>query len=265
MGHDQQISMVTAAEVRQWLASNLESVDLTTTSERMVIQQMVSELGDGASHHRAVAKEEITAYINSLAEEPATGSAAPAAEAATEADEDDNDFEEPASSKSKRKAKSASEAKPAKKGKLAAEPAAGTEDVEAPDEVPFNLSNNRKAGISDFKGTHYCNIREYYEKDGKQLPGKKGISLPQEQFLKLEQHAQELTEALTDKNDGFSVALSNKRKASISSFSNKWGVDIREWYEKDGEEKPGKKGIFLNPEQWHILAKGMNKLADAFP
>ena len=48
--------MVTAAEVRQWLASNLESVDLTTTSERMVIQQMVSELGDGASHHRAVAK-----------------------------------------------------------------------------------------------------------------------------------------------------------------------------------------------------------------
>lgn len=80
-------------------------------------------------------QEEITAYINSLAEEPATGSAAPAAEAATEADEDDNDFEEPASSKSKRKAKSASEAKPAKKGKLAAEPAAGTEDVEAPDEV----------------------------------------------------------------------------------------------------------------------------------
>ena len=30
-------------------------------------------------------------------------------------------------------------------------------------QVPFNLSNNRKAGISDFKGTHYCNIREYYE------------------------------------------------------------------------------------------------------
>ena len=48
--------MVTANEVRQWLASNLESVDLSKTSERMVIQQMVSELGDGASQHRAVAK-----------------------------------------------------------------------------------------------------------------------------------------------------------------------------------------------------------------
>ena len=30
-------------------------------------------------------------------------------------------------------------------------------------QVPFNLSNNRKADVSDFKGTYYCNIREYFE------------------------------------------------------------------------------------------------------
>ena len=53
-------------------------------------------------------------------------------------------------------------------------------------------------------------FQKVLQKDGKQLPGKKGISLPQEQFLKLEQHAQALTEALRDQNDSFSVALSNK-------------------------------------------------------
>ena len=53
-------------------------------------------------------------------------------------------------------------------------------------------------------------LEKLLQKDGKQLPGKKGISLPQEQFLKLEQHAQQLTEALRDQNDSFSVALSNK-------------------------------------------------------
>ena len=30
-------------------------------------------------------------------------------------------------------------------------------------QVPFNLSKNRKADITEFHGTHYCNIREYYE------------------------------------------------------------------------------------------------------
>lgn len=29
------------------------------------------------------------------------------------------------------------------------------------------------------------NIREYYEKDGQQLPGQKGISLPEEQWTRL--------------------------------------------------------------------------------
>jgi hypothetical protein len=44
------------------------------------------------------------------------------------------------------------------------------------------LSSTRRADVSVFKGKQYVGIREYYEKDGKQLPGKKGISLPADQF-----------------------------------------------------------------------------------
>lgn len=36
------------------------------------------------------------------------------------------------------------------------------------------LSKNRFASVSEFKGKKYVNIREYYEKDGKSLPTKKG-------------------------------------------------------------------------------------------
>ena len=35
------------------------------------------------------------------------------------------------------------------------------------------LSRTRRIGISSFKGNTMVNIREYYEKDGAMLPGKK--------------------------------------------------------------------------------------------
>lgn len=94
-----------------------------------------------------------------------------------------------------------------------AKPAAAGGD----DHLICELGNNRRVSVSTFKGkasslallspslspsilsmlelvTHkstrhallraqaYVNIREYYEKDGQQLPGKKGIALTAEQF-----------------------------------------------------------------------------------
>ncbi|QSZ31721.1 hypothetical protein DSL72_001288 [Monilinia vaccinii-corymbosi] len=43
----------------------------------------------------------------------------------------------------------------------------------------------RKLELSDFKGQTLINIREFYEKDGKLLPGKKGISLTIDQYKNL--------------------------------------------------------------------------------
>lgn len=48
--------------------------------------------------------------------------------------------------------------------------------------LPQQLSNKRRIGISQFKNTTFINIREYYEKDGEMLPGKKGISLTVAQY-----------------------------------------------------------------------------------
>ena len=50
--------------------------------------------------------------------------------------------------------------------------------------------------ISEFRGRKLIDIREYYEKNGEMLPGKKGISLSVEQWKKLLQIADEVNRAI---------------------------------------------------------------------
>jgi len=49
----------------------------------------------------------------------------------------------------------------------------------------WELGNKRQISLSEFRGKVLVDIREWYEKDGKKLPGKKGISLTSDQWHKL--------------------------------------------------------------------------------
>lgn len=46
--------------------------------------------------------------------------------------------------------------------------------------------------------------------------------------------------------------LGNKKFVDVREFKGKIYVDIREYYEKDGEMRPGKKGISLSTEHWEV-------------
>lgn len=50
--------------------------------------------------------------------------------------------------------------------------------VDANGDKFWELSKMRRVTISSFRGKTLVNIREYYEKDGQELPGKKVLRLP---------------------------------------------------------------------------------------
>ncbi|XP_028162260.1 RNA polymerase II transcriptional coactivator [Ostrinia nubilalis] len=47
--------------------------------------------------------------------------------------------------------------------------------------------------------------------------------------------------------------LQGKKLVKVREFKGKVYVDVREFYEKNGDLLPGKKGISLTPEQWRKL------------
>jgi hypothetical protein len=46
-------------------------------------------------------------------------------------------------------------------------------------------------------------------------------------------------------------------RAQVSEFKGRWGVDIRETYDKDGVAAPGKKGAPVLLQQEDLLGQGL--------
>ncbi|XP_051924356.1 activated RNA polymerase II transcriptional coactivator p15-like [Hippocampus zosterae] len=58
--------------------------------------------------------------------------------------------------------------------------------------------------------------------------------------------------------------IGRMRYVSVRDFKGKVLIDIREyWMNPDGDIKPGKKGIALNPEQWNQLKDQISEIDDA--
>jgi Transcriptional Coactivator p15 (PC4) len=63
----------------------------------------------------------------------------------------------------------------------------------------WQLSAKRRVTVQEYKGVTLVAFREYYQKDGKDLPGKQGISLNVEQFKALMQTMPEIVKVLAEK------------------------------------------------------------------
>ena len=54
--------------------------------------------------------------------------------------------------------------------------------------------------------------------------------------------------------------LDKRKRITVHKFKGQLKVDIREYYEDNGEMKPGKKGISLNNDNWQKLKEFVDKI-----
>ncbi|XP_072514552.1 SUB1 regulator of transcription a [Salminus brasiliensis] len=67
----------------------------------------------------------------------------------------------------------------------------------------------------------------------------------------------------SSKNDNM-FQIGKMRYVSVRDFKGKVLIDIREyWMDQEGEMKPGRKGISLNPEQWNQLKEQIDDIDEA--
>ncbi|CAN1138918.1 RNA polymerase II transcriptional coactivator KELP [Linum perenne] len=79
--------------------------------------------------------------------------------------------------------------------------AGGKEYDDDGDLIICRLAPKRRVTIQNFKGRKLVSIREFYSKDGKELPTSKGISLTDQQWEVLRKNIDAVDEAVTKMQD----------------------------------------------------------------
>ncbi|ESZ97508.1 hypothetical protein SBOR_2055 [Sclerotinia borealis F-4128] len=90
----------------------------------------------------------------------------------------------------------------------------------------------RKIELSEFKGQTLVNIREFYEKDGKTLPGKKGISLTIDQYKNLLQFIPQINANLKKKG----IDISPEEEEEEEAVEEKKELELDDDDEEEEEE-----------------------------
>ncbi|KAF3163068.1 hypothetical protein TWF106_005616 [Orbilia oligospora] len=98
---------------------------------------------------------------------------------------------------------------------------------------------SRRVTVSEFKGNVLVSVREYYEKDGKYFPGKKGISMSLDQFNQLIKVLPALEEAIGQKSSAGVVRpiYTTSAKHDAPQAKSKQEIDSEDDREVEGEEE----------------------------
>ncbi|KVH95328.1 RNA polymerase II transcriptional coactivator KELP [Cynara cardunculus var. scolymus] len=167
-----------AKKIEETVLEVLKNSDMDSTTEFQVRKSASEKLGVDLS--KSERKKLVRNVVQTYLEEQQSK-----AEADEKAAEEGEEEEEEEDSEDERK-----------KGKKGAK-----EYDDDGDLIICRLSNKRRVTITEFRGKGLVSIREYYNKDGKELPSSKGISLTVEQWSTFSKNVPAIEKAIKKMED----------------------------------------------------------------
>ena len=122
--------------------------------------------------------------------------------------------------------------------------------------------NGKEQGSSDGE-EHYKSSSSKEEKEEKKVnKEKKEKKLLSKKREKEKSEEEERDDIIVGEKE-VAFLLDKRKRITVHKFKGQLKVDIREYYEDNGEMKPGKKGISLNNDNWQKLKEFVDKIDEA--
>jgi len=189
----------TKLKIEKTVVGILETADMADMTEYKVRKEAGQKLNINLSEtqYKKFVRNIVENFLKSRQDEEekeqATEEAEQKVEAEVEAETEEEEEEESPVKKQKKNKKMKIEA--SKKASQAGELQEATIDDNG-DVIICKLNSRRNVSVQEFNGNKLVSIREYYEKDGKQLPTSKGISLTIDQWKAFKKGVPAIVEAI---------------------------------------------------------------------
>ena len=122
--------------------------------------------------------------------------------------------------------------------------------------------NGKDPSIDEEEEVENINENSESEKEEKKQKKEKKYLNKKREKEKVKEKKEENEDIIVGEKE-VAFLLDQKRRVTVHKFKNQLKVDIREYYEDQGEMKPGKKGISLSIDNWNKLKNFIDNIDEA--